>query len=243
MNYKDPEVAQNYTAFSDSENGLIQQEIIADAIQPHLPESGLVLDVACGNGWLAALLADRYEVRACDFSAELIKEAKLRYPDVNFEVGDATQTLPYDSNMFDLTIFNMAGHDVSDLPKAFSEITRVTKGGSKILVTIANPYYCFPVGVWKRGWRKFIPGQKPWLKLRSYFELKNKSSREFVWKENIQSFFYTLPEYIEAARLANLEVLGLQDLESKQDSSKFDFHFQLHNFPVILLLVFKKPLE
>ncbi len=242
MNYQDPEVAQDYTAFSDSENGLIQQEIIADALQPHLPESGLVLDVACGNGWLAALLADKYQVRACDFSAELIKEAKLRYPDVRFEVGDATQTLPYDSDMFDVSIFNMAAHDVSDLQKAFAEISRVTKNDSKILVTIANPYYSFPVGVWKRGIGKLF-GSMPWLKLRSYFDIKNKSSREFVWNEKFQSYFYTLPEYIEAARLANLELLGLEDLESKQDSSKFDLHFQLHNFPIILLLVFKKSLK
>jgi ubiquinone/menaquinone biosynthesis C-methylase UbiE len=243
MSYQDPDIADDYTSFSDSDNGQIQQQIIAEALQSYLPSTGNVLDVACGNGWLAAALAGKYQVRACDFSQQLIKEATMRYPDVAFDVADVTGVLPYENNLFDVSIFNMAAHDVSDLQHSFEEIARVTKPDGKILVTVANPYYSFPVGVWKRGWRKFIPGEKPWPKLRSYFDFKNKSSREFVWNEKFQSYFYTLPEYLEAGRTAGLELEKMEDLESKQDSRNFDMRYQLHRFPIILLLAFKKSSE
>ncbi len=265
--YQDSNVAKQYLEFTNSENGKIQQEVIWDVIEKTLqgfmttsersndPAENLplsVLDAGCGGGWLSAKLSETLgtgsQIFGCDFSKELISYAKETYPqtkfsNTKFEVADIISPLPYAEAQFDVVIFNMAGHDVSDLPAAMNNLSKVCKPDGKLLVTIANPYYAFPVGVWKRGLLGVLLKRMPKLNLRSYFEFTRVESRKFIWNHSFPSYFYTVPEYINTAKLAQFSLQQMQDLETKNSSENFDLRYRLFHFPMLLFIVFKKTLE
>jgi SAM-dependent methyltransferase len=69
-----------------------------------IPTGTRILDVGCGNGWLAGALSDRgYEVIGIDMSDSGIRIARRSHPGVRFEVLpandgilDALQVAPFD---------------------------------------------------------------------------------------------------------------------------------------------------
>ena len=62
-------------------------------------------------------------------------------------------------------------------------------------MTIANPYYAYPVGVWKRGlWGRLL-FKKPSLKVRPY----NLMEKDFTWGKNLKPHFYKLSDQINNA--------------------------------------------
>jgi len=240
--YQNGDTAKKYIEFTASENGRLQQKVLWEAIEPHLA-GDTVLDAACGGGWLAGKAAVLgLQVKACDFSNGLVEYAQQQFPSIPFSVADVS-ALPYKNSEFDIVIFNMAAHDVADVQKSFSEISRVTKPMGTVIVTVANPYYSFPVGVWKRGILGFLLRKKPKLLLRAYNSFKKIPNRAFVWNENFTSYFYTLPEYIEAAGKAHLSLTHLRDITADKDAEHFSLQYQLYQFPLMLLLVFKKRTE
>ncbi len=55
-----------------------------------LPENARILDVCCGTGYLASLLADRgHQVTGVDASAEMINYARTTAPSAEFRTADA----------------------------------------------------------------------------------------------------------------------------------------------------------
>jgi SAM-dependent methyltransferase len=59
---------------------------------PRVPPGGRVLDVCCGTGYLAALLADRgFQVTGVDASPEMIGHARRHAPSSEFHVADAAE--------------------------------------------------------------------------------------------------------------------------------------------------------
>ncbi len=258
--YQDSSVAKQYLEFTNYENGKIQQEVIFEAIASTFSVEELsqgksplkVLDAGCGGGWLTARLAETLsensKVIGCDFSEDLISYAKeiypqTKFPNTEFDVADITSPLPYEEAHFDVVIFNMAGHDVNDLPAAMENLSKVCKPNGKLLVTIANPYYAFPVGVWKRGLLGVLLKRMPKLTLRPYFEFTRGESRKFIWNHSFPSYFYTVPEYINTAKQAQFCLEQMQDLETKNSSENFDLRYRLFHFPMLLFMVFKKTLE
>lgn len=60
-----------------------------------------ILDVGCATGYYSALFASLgYQVTGIDISATGIQKAREQYPDIRFEVRDAT-ALPYPRGSFD----------------------------------------------------------------------------------------------------------------------------------------------
>ena len=55
-----------------------------------LPAGAQILDVCCGTGYLAALLAERgYQVSGFDASPEMVRYAREKAPAADFQVGEA----------------------------------------------------------------------------------------------------------------------------------------------------------
>jgi ubiquinone/menaquinone biosynthesis C-methylase UbiE len=241
--YQNEKTAKNYFEFINSENGLIQRDLIFKALISHFKPQATdsVLDAACGSGWLSGLLHKQgVKIEGCDFSQTLIDLAKKENPEIKFQLADLNKTIPYPNSTFSKVIFNMAAHDVKNLENALCEISRVTKPGGIIFMSIANPYYAFPVGVWKRGLIGFLLRLKPKLRLRWYFNQKNQTDRSFVWNKKFISYFYTLPEYIAAAKKAGLTLEKLADIGPEQETKNFNLSYQLSQFPILLFLIFKK---
>jgi ubiquinone/menaquinone biosynthesis C-methylase UbiE len=112
-----------------------------------LPQSGKVLDCACGYGRLTVPLAKKgYEISGIDLSPELIRDAKKNAQNndatIEFTVGSMC-TLPYKENSFAAVIcmwtsFNHLLTEKEQL-QALEEMLRVTKKNGIILIDLPKP--------------------------------------------------------------------------------------------------------
>ena len=246
--YQDPKAAQNYIAFLDSPNGKIQRWILQDAILKALPASSdiTILDAGCGIGWLAdKLISDNHKTYACDSSTALINEGKSRYPKVEFSNAGLQNSLPYPDDFFDCVILNMAASDIADLAAVMKNLSAKLKTNGKLIMTIPNPFYTYPVAVWKRSPLDILLGRKPTLKIvKPYQQYKNiaLSFGGDQKRQNVKiiSNFYTLGDYQASASSAGFCPAKITELKSQTDSLQFDLNYQMFRYPLMLILEFSK---
>jgi demethylmenaquinone methyltransferase/2-methoxy-6-polyprenyl-1,4-benzoquinol methylase len=113
------------------------------------------LDVATGTGDLAIELARRVgaggEVVACDFSEAMLDRARVKAPQVRFEVADALQ-LPYPDDGFDAATVGFGARNFSDLDRGLAELVRVVAPGGRVVIleitTPTRPPLSIFFGLW-----------------------------------------------------------------------------------------------
>ena len=110
-----------------------------------------ILDVACGNGLIARLLADLgAQVTAVDFSANLIALAEKRTPaepGVSYRVADATDQaalLALGTAAFDAVLCNMALFDMAEIAPLFRALPRLLQPGGAFVFSIIHPAFNNP---------------------------------------------------------------------------------------------------
>ena len=101
------------------------------------------LDVCCGSGDLALLLAkkvgDRGQVTGLDFAVEQLAIAKQRQmlkcptATINWLQGDAL-ALPFDNDWFDCATMGYGLRNVTNIPLCLQELQRVLKPGAKAAI-------------------------------------------------------------------------------------------------------------
>lgn len=101
------------------------------------------LDVCCGSGDLARLLARRVgatgQVYGLDFSAAQLAVAEQRTREsvqplaVHWTEGDALK-LPFEANQFDAATMGYGLRNLVDIPLGLSELYRVLKPGARVAV-------------------------------------------------------------------------------------------------------------
>lgn len=236
--YNNPAGAQSYIDFLETEDGQVFQDTIFGAIRARLADQPdqRILDAACGPGWLTARLAAEFpKTSGLDGSEPFVEHARNRYPDLKFTSGDLNGSLPYAEGEFDVVVMSMAAHDVENQPKTFAEIRRILKPGGQFILTITNPYYAFPVGVWKRGWLGRLLFRKPRLLVRPYHWFA-KQERDYNFYDGLESYFYKFSEHFNNLRGSGFQLEHMTELESLQDDDKYSLQYRLHRFPVILLI-------
>jgi trans-aconitate methyltransferase len=103
---------------------------LLDLLAPQAGES--ILDLGCGTGHLTAeIAATGAHVAGIDRSAEMIAEAKAKYPAIEFQVVDATQ-LNFDQR-FDAVFSNAALHWILDAEKVVAGVARALKPGGRFI--------------------------------------------------------------------------------------------------------------
>lgn len=241
--YNNAQGAQNYLDFLANEDGKFFRYILHESFSKRLgPDlNQKILDVACGPGWLAHELGKTYKnIQACDGSRFFIDHARKTYSEIKFDLVDLNSHLPYADNEFDVLVMSMAAHDVEDQIKTFTELRRVLKPGGKLMLTMVNPYYAFPVGVWKRGVIGRLLFRMPRLLVRPYHWLAGEKSRNFTFNKTLECYFYKLSEHLNNVTDSGFTFSYMHELESKEDSTRFDLQYRLHRFPIIIYLEFTK---
>ena len=103
-----------------------------------------VLDVGCGSGWAARLLAAKARegsVVGIDIADEMIKlatETSTSFPNVEFQVASAEQ-LPFGDREFSHAFSMESLYYYADMLRALREIKRVLKPGG-LFVTVVDLY-------------------------------------------------------------------------------------------------------
>ena len=236
--YSDNNTAKEYLDYLDSRSGLIHKQVLGDAIISALSPATqhLILDAASGDGWMTKRLADAgFSAEGCEASPPLLAKARKLYPNLRFNEADLTGTLPYQDNYFDAAIINMAVMDISDVTTCFKNLHRVLKPNGRVIITMHNPEYAYPVGVWKRGFFGWLMRRKPKLILRPKPVAGTK-----IDNGSFSTFWRPLHVYINSAAACGLKLKDKVEIRSKKDSSEFDLNYQLYRYPLLLLLEFSK---
>ena len=111
------------------------------ALRPYLDpaQERHVLDVACGPGNFSHIVhgIQPGRVTGIDFSPEMVRVARRRYPHISFLVADAHR-LPFTSGSFDVAYSFRSLQHVPDPELAIAEMVRVTAPGGHVIVDFVN---------------------------------------------------------------------------------------------------------
>ncbi|HEY2010078.1 MAG TPA: class I SAM-dependent methyltransferase [Rhizomicrobium sp.] len=92
-----------------------------------------LIEIGCGSGYyseiLATLARSRVDYTGIDYSAAMIGRANEHYPDVRFEIGDAT-ALRFPDGTFDIAFNGVSLMHILDYEKAIAESARVARAAA-----------------------------------------------------------------------------------------------------------------
>jgi SAM-dependent methyltransferase len=97
-----------------------------------------VIDVGCGSGALAAVLAEivgAENVAGVDPSEPFVAEARTRVPGADLRVGPA-ESLPFEDATFDAALSQLVFHFVQDPARSVAEMRRVTRPGGRVAACV-----------------------------------------------------------------------------------------------------------
>jgi ubiquinone/menaquinone biosynthesis C-methylase UbiE len=213
-----------YESFFEGEEWLLlatsrdpeQTQREADFCDSHLPEGARVLDVPCGTGRHAALLAERgHELAGLDISNRVLDVARAALPEGDFRQGDMRE-LPWPDASFEglINLWTAFGYfeTEEENERVMAEFARVlAPGGVLILDTVNQPALL-------RGFR-----EKSWgelddtllLERHEYDQITGRSRAFWTFVRGAArselSFdhrVYTTPEYVQMMRRNGLEPEG-----------------------------------
>ena len=128
-----------------------------------------ILDVGCGNGSLARILAAMgNRVTGVDGSAGIIEHAQRREAaqplGISYFDADAANLARFDANTFDLVTSCMALMDMPDAASAIREMGRVVRRSGRCVMLLSHP--CFDVPHASRWLTEWGFGREPNVSIR-----------------------------------------------------------------------------
>jgi ubiquinone/menaquinone biosynthesis C-methylase UbiE len=179
-----------------------------------------VLDLACGNGYLARKLARLgADVVGVDGSAALIDLAEQRQAcdrlGIVYRVADAAHLGALENGTVDLVVCHMALMDIEDAAGAIREVARVLRYTGRFIASLSHP--CFDV-INASAWvvERMAFTTTVWRKVSRYREVFQSSC---PWRIGPATFHHTpayhrpLSWYFRAFRSAGLAVTALEEPE------------------------------
>ena len=135
-------IATSYTQFAGPDD-FINRQFTAALWESLGDIRGLrVLDLGCGAGWLGQQLHEAgAKVLGIDGSAELIKAARISYPDIEFLEHDLSLGIPPVGRNFERIVANMVLMDIPDLTLLVQSVRKVLCPQGKFIFTMQHP--CF----------------------------------------------------------------------------------------------------
>lgn len=137
--------ARFYVDFVDRVTKTAAYEVLVSALLEALGDiqDKDVCDLACGEGFLARMMAARgARVYGFDLSERLIEIAESRSSnEISFGVSDAQQLEGVENESFDIVVSHLAAMDIADLDAMLATVKRVLRPSGKFALVILHP--CF----------------------------------------------------------------------------------------------------
>jgi SAM-dependent methyltransferase len=154
-----------------------------------IPPQRSVLEVGCASGDFLARLDPSRGV-GIDFSPEMIKLARGKYPELTFEQDDA-EDLRLGEKFDYIILSDIIGH-LYDVYQAFRELRKVTKPDSRIIITHYNFLWEPVLKLGEKLRLKMKEGHQNWLSLPDIENLLDLNGFEVI-KRDYRLLF---PKYI-----------------------------------------------
>lgn len=123
-------ISKNYDKLNDIMSFGLHRKIKKDLFkQLKVNNNSEILDLCTGTGDIAGILKQQYsnsKIIGVDFSENMLKIARKKYPGIEFLESDITQ-LPFKDESFDLCTISFGLRNVENMQKALNEIYRVLK--------------------------------------------------------------------------------------------------------------------
>ncbi|MEI7741208.1 MAG: class I SAM-dependent methyltransferase [bacterium] len=137
---------KSYDEHLRTEGAMHKQVVIPGVFKLFDPKKGeAILDIACGQGQLAAEYVRRgARVSGIDAAKGLIELAKTRVRDARFFVGDAKSLAAFKPEEFDGASCILALQNIDDINPLMKEVQRVLKHGGRAIFVINHPMFRIP---------------------------------------------------------------------------------------------------
>ncbi len=180
-----------------------------------------VLDIACGQGVLCRILAERgAEVTGIDAAAELIRAARERGPaSVHYHVADARSLEFLPESHFHSAACMLAIQNMNPLPPVFAEVARALISGGRLVIVMMHPCFRGPKETsW--GWddakkvqyrrvdRYLLPRKSPII------TRPGEEPHVYTW-----AFHKPIEAYVKSLRNAGLLIDALEEWPSHKTST------------------------
>ncbi len=186
-----------------------------------------VLDLGCGNGYLARRLArEGARVTAVDSSLRMVQNAKAHDPNDSMKIryvrSEASRLDGIFDASFDLVFANMSLMNIADAESAIHEVSRVLRNGrGRFVASISHP--CFDIGS-NSGWVVEKPAyeqRKVYRKVRAY---RTPFSEKVPWRVGNDERKFTITFHRPLnwyARVLRMKGLALTALEEPMPTEEF----------------------
>jgi ubiquinone/menaquinone biosynthesis C-methylase UbiE len=136
LRYKSPNVVNTYAQATELQPA--ERELFNKHLRPNIS----ILDIGVGGGRTTAYLAapsDQYV--GIDYSEEMVRACRSRYPSQRFELCDASDLTMFADKSFDAVVFSFNGIDTlgpEGRSRCFSEVARVLADDGKFIFSSHN---------------------------------------------------------------------------------------------------------
>jgi SAM-dependent methyltransferase len=111
----------------------------------HTPPNLRILEIGCADGRLLAALQPARGV-GVDFSAEMIRRARERHPDLEFILADAHDLSALDET-FDIIVLSDLVNDLWDVQRVLEQIKPLCHPRTRILLNFYSRLWQLPLGI------------------------------------------------------------------------------------------------
>ncbi|VXB48303.1 DUF480 domain-containing protein [Nocardioides sp. AX2bis] len=128
-------------ALTDELDVLVLERWLLDRVAAHaVADGGPVVEVGCGPGHVTAYLAAAgAEAHGLDLSPGMVEQARARFPDAEFEVGDLRRLVrprDHDGWAAVLAWYSLIHSVPAELPEAFAALVRPLRPGGLLVVAL-----------------------------------------------------------------------------------------------------------
>jgi trans-aconitate methyltransferase len=141
-------------------------KMAGDLIELLAPQAGEeILDVGCGTGHMTAqIAASGAKVMGVDMSASMVAQARRKYPEIMFEVGDARELRM--EKKFEAVFSNATLHWINEPGRAVEAIAQRVKPGGRFVAEFGGKGNVARfMEAAETAWKKAMPGKEfpsPW---------------------------------------------------------------------------------